>query len=140
MKTLKTKTLEPHTAIAFTERQWNNWVRKTKDYLIEKEIYLMITGLRGYLPFARVVVITFGKVGDEITDDEKEVVAEALKKNRSFRRLMEKTGGDGQLVWENTRGSDLLIDENGCVRLVSKKPPAFYVLVNDKGKPVEMPV
>jgi len=53
MRTLKTKALEPHTAIAFTERQWNNWVRRATDYLIEKEIYLMLTGLRGYLPFAR---------------------------------------------------------------------------------------
>jgi hypothetical protein len=139
MRTLKTKALEPHTAIAFTERHWNNWVRRATDYLIEKEIYLMITGLRGYLPFARVVVITFGKVGDEITDDEKEAVVKALKRNRSFRRLMGRAGG-GQLVWENTHGSDLLIDEHGRVRLRSKKPPVFYVLVNDKKKPVEIPV
>jgi hypothetical protein len=140
MRALKTKALEPHTAIAFTERHWNNWVRETKDYFIEKEIYLMITGLRGYLPFARVVVITFGKVGDEITDDEKEAVAEAVKKNRSFRRLMGKAGGVGQWVWENTRGGDLLIDENGRMRLRDKNPPVFYVLVNDKEESVDIPV
>ncbi len=138
MEALKMKALEPHTAIAFSERQWNNWVRKATDYLIEKEIYLVMTGLRGHLPFARVVIITI--CGVEITDSEKEAVIEALKRNRLFRRLMEENGGAVQLAWENTRGSDLLIDEKGRVRLKSKKPPVFYVLVNDKENPVELPV
>jgi hypothetical protein len=138
MKTLKTKALEPHTAIAFTERQWKRWREVARDYLVERDISLIITGLRGYLPFARVVVITFGDV--EITDDEKEAVVEALKRNRSFRRLMERAGGVGQLVWEDTQGGDLVIGEDGRIRLIGKKPPVFYVLVNDKERAVEIPV
>ena len=138
MRTLKTKALEPHTAIAFSERQWERWKRAVKDYLVEKDISIMITGLRGYLPFARVVVITFDDV--EITDREKEAAADALRKSRSFRRLMEKAGGEGQLVWEDTQGSDLVMGEDGRIRLRGKKPPVFYVLVNDTEKPVEIPV
>jgi len=138
MKTLKTKALEPHTAIAFSERQWERWKFAARDYLVERDISLIITGLRGYLPFARVVVITFDDV--EITDDEKEAVVEALKRNRSFRRLMERAGGDGQLVWEDTQGGDLVMGEDGRIRLRGEKPPVFYVLVNDKERAVEIPV
>ena len=139
MKTLKARVLEPHTAIAFSERQWEAWKSAAKDYLVERDISIIITGLRGYLPFARVVIITFGDV--EITDKEKEAVVEALKKNRSFRRLMERAGvSDVKLVWRNTEGSDWVLDEKGHVKLRDKKPPAFYVIVNDEEKPVEIPV
>jgi hypothetical protein len=138
MKTLKTKALEPHSAIAFSERQWKRWKSATKNYFVERDISLIITGLRGYLPFARVVIVTFGDV--EITDREKEAVADALGRNRSFRRLMASDGGNSQLVWENTHGSDLVMGEDGRIRLRGKKPPVFYVIVNDKEKPVEIPV
>ncbi len=138
MRTLKTKALEPHTAIAFSERQWERWRAVARDYLVERDISLIITGLRGQLPFARIVVITFSDV--EITDSEKEAVAEALRRNRSFRRLMEKAGGFAGVVWENTHGSDLVMDEEGRIRLKGKKPPVFYVLVNDTEKPIEIPV
>jgi len=132
------KALEPHTAIAFSERQWERWKKAAGDYLVERDISLIITGLRGYLSFARVVVITFDDV--EITNSEKEAVVEALKRNRSFRKLMERAGGVVQLVWKDTHGSDLVMDENGRVRLKGKKPPVFYVLVNDKERAVEIPV
>ena len=138
MKTLKTKALKPHTAIAFTERQWKRWREVARDYLVERDISLIITGLRGYLPFARVVIITFGDV--EITDSEKEAVVEAVKRNRSFRRLMERAGGFAGVVWENTYGDDFVMDEEGHVRLKGKTPPVFYVMVNDTEKPVEIPV
>lgn len=138
MRTLKTKALEPHTAIVFTERQWERWKEAARDYLVERDISLIITGLRGYLPFARVVVITFDDV--EITNEEKEAVVEALRRNRSFKRLMGRAGGEVQLVWENTHGDDFVMDENGRVRLKGKKPPVFYVLVNDKERAVEIPV
>ncbi len=138
MRTLKTKALEPHTAIAFSERQWERWRAVARDYLVERDISLIITGLRGYLPFARVVIITFGDV--EITDSEKEAVVEALKRNRSFRRLMERAGGFAGVVWENTYGDDFVMDENGHIRLKGKTPPVFYVMVNDTEKPVEIPV
>jgi len=138
MKTLKTAALEPHTAITFSERQWERWKKASRDYLVERDISLIITGLRGYLSFARVVVITFGDV--EITDSEKEAVVEVLKRNRSFARLMEKAGGFAGVVWENTHGGDFVMDEKGRIRLKGKKPPVFYVLVNDTEKPVEIPV
>ncbi len=138
MRTLKTKALEPHTATAFSERQWERWRVVARDYLVEKDISIIKTGLRGQLPFARVVIITFSDV--EITDSEKEAVVEALKRNRSFRRLMERAGGDVQLVWENTYGDDFVMDENGRIRLKGKTPPVFYVVVNDTEKPVEIPV
>jgi hypothetical protein len=150
MKDLKTKVvLEPRTAIAFSERQWKNLFKlPTKcsecwdpEYVAAfhlGDVKLLHHGTCEYFvcvpvidaPYARVFVYGTYDIPDLIIDWEKKAVIEALKKNASFRRLLNKYRS-GKLMWAFASVFDEVRDE---------KYPVFYVIINNSKASIEIPI
>jgi hypothetical protein len=84
--------------------------------------------LRYAQPYAK--VLTFGtyEKADLIVDKEKEAVLKALKRHRTFQRLLN-TYGWAEIIWA-------YVSEFDKVR--KRKLPTFYVVVNTSHSPVEL--
>ncbi len=85
------------------------------------------------VPYARIFVFGTYEVTALIIDRERETVITALKRNRSFRRLLRLLDKyqAGKLVWAYDSEFDDVRD---------KKYPVFYVLLNNSKSPIEIPV
>jgi hypothetical protein len=140
--------LEPHTAIAFSERQWRNllklpagcsecWDPEYVANVCIGELKLLHYGACEYFmcvpvinsPYARIFVFGTYEVPDLIIDRDKAAVITALKKHRGFRRLLNKYRA-GKLMWAYASEFD-------DVR--KRKYPVFYVILNNSNSPVEIP-
>jgi len=137
-------------AVAFSERQWEKVLKLRKsfpecwdpEYAAEVRIgnvkvwhsgdceYFVCTSkdLRYTHPYAK--VLTFGtyEKADLIGDEEKAAVLKALKRHRTFQKLL-KTYGWAEIVWA-------YVSEFDFVRKM--KLPTFYVVVNTSKSPVEL--
>ncbi len=137
-------------AIAFSERQWEKVLKLRKsfpecwdpEYAAGVQIgnvkvwhsgdceYFVCTSkdLRYAEPYAK--VLTFGtyEKADLIVDKEKEAVLRALKRHRTFQRLL-KRYGRAEILWA-------YVSEFDGVRKM--KLPTFYVVVNTSHSPVEL--
>ncbi len=137
-------------AIAFSERQWEKLLKLRKsfpecwdpEYAAGVEIgnvkvwhsgdceYFVCTSkdLDLCIPYAK--VLTFGtyEKADLILDEEKAAVLKALKRHRTFQRLL-KAYGWAEIIWAYVSGFDK-------VRKI--KLPTFYVVVNTSHSPVEL--
>jgi len=84
--------------------------------------------LRYAQPYAK--VLTFGtyEKADLIGDEDKAAVLKALKRHRTFQKLL-KTYGWAEIVWAYVREFD-------SVR--RKKLPTFYVVINTSPEAVEL--
>jgi hypothetical protein len=70
------------------------------------------------------------EVPDLIIDSERKAVIAALKRNRSFRKLLDEYQA-GKLMWAYSSEFD-------DVR--KRKYPVFYVILNNSNSPIEIPV
>jgi hypothetical protein len=137
-------------AIAFSERQWEKVLKLRKsfpecwdpEYAAGVRIgdvkvwhsgdceYFVCTSkdLRYAHPYAK--VLTFGtyEKADLIVDAEKVAVLKALKRHRTFQRLL-KIYGRAKILWAYLREFD---------QVRKKKLPTFYVVVNTSHSPVEL--
>jgi hypothetical protein len=141
--------LEPQAAIAFSERQWEKVLKLRKSFpecwdpeyvatVSFGEVKLLHHGTCEYFmcvpiinaPYAR--IFTFGtyEAPDLIIDEERRAVINALKRNRSFRKLLDKYQ-TGKLMW----AYDSEFDD---VR--KRKYPVFYVILNNSRSSIEIPV
>ena len=149
MKARKRVVLEPYDAVAFSERQWKSLLKlPTKclecwdpEYVATVrlgELKLLHHGTCEYFmcvsvinaPYARIFVFGTYEVPDLIIDREREAVIGALKRNRSFRKLLDEYRV-GKLVWAHASEFDDVRD---------KKYPVFYVILNNLRSPIEIPV
>jgi hypothetical protein len=141
--------LEPYNAIAFSERQWRSLLKLPTEcsecwdpeYVATVrfgELKLLRYGACEYFmcvpiinaPYARIFVFGTYEVPDLIIDSERKAVIAALKRNRSFRKLLDEYRA-GKLMWAYSGEFDDVRDE---------RYPVFYVILNNSRSSIEIPV
>jgi hypothetical protein len=144
--TISLTRLNPSQAIAFSEKQYERFLKQAKDLKEqgelnlqlyrhgENEFYTAVPLLRTSLPFAEIKVITvepdriFASIESEIKP-----IREALKKNKAFKRVLKNIP-----VWELTWKYSFTIDEFEEIKKIDY--PIFYVILNNSNEVVEIPV
>jgi len=134
--------LESRNAVAFTEKEWKELLNFPTNcpYCWDPEYIFKIgkigrTGADEYFvvgavdaPYAKIIV--FGvESSDLILDWKKRAVLDALKKHKSFRKLLNRYGV-ARIMWAF---ADIFDD----VR--DRKYPTFYVVINDSKSVIEIP-
>jgi hypothetical protein len=137
---LKTVKLLPNQAVAFSEKQYQRFLKQVKSLNElqlyrhgENQFYTAIPLLKSYLPFAEIKVITVEP--DRIFTHETKPIREALKRNKAFRQLLKKGNYPvWQLVWKYS----FSIDEFEEIKKL--RYPVFYVILNNSNEVVEISV
>jgi len=134
--------LEPGQAMAFTEREWKELLKLPTDcpHCWDPEYTFRVgnlvrSGADEYFvvgavdaPYAKIIV--FGmESSDLILDWKKRAVLDALKKHKSFCKLLNRYGV-AKVVW-------VFADMFDKVR--NRKYPTFYVVINDSKSVIEIP-